>query len=107
MLSAMPGADRHVPSTTMPGTPTAGICEDDHELRQVIRRALELEGFEVHATATGTEARRRYGAYPPDVLALAIGLPDADGRDVCQALRAQENRSPVLFPTARSERKDR
>ncbi len=36
---------RPVPSTTMPGTPTAGICEDDHELRQVIRRALELEGF--------------------------------------------------------------
>jgi two-component system response regulator MprA len=98
---------RRVPSTAMPGTPTAGICEDDHELRQVIRRALELEGFEVHATATGTEALRRYGADPPDVLVLDIGLPDADGRDVCQALRAQGVGCPVLFLTAKSDLTDR
>jgi two-component system, OmpR family, response regulator len=103
----MPRADRHVPSTAMPGAPTAGICEDDHELRQVIRRALELEGFDVHATATGTEALRRYGADPPDVLVLDIGLPDADGRDVCQALRAQGIASPVLFLTAKDDLTDR
>ncbi len=96
-----------LPSTTMSATPTAGICEDDHELRQVIRRALELEGFEVRPTATGTEALRSYAADPPDVLVLDIGLPDADGRDVCQALRAQGVSSPVLFLTAKSDLTDR
>jgi two-component system response regulator MprA len=87
--------------------PTAGICEDDHELRQVLRRALEQEGFEVSATATGSEALRAFGERPPDVLVLDIGLPDADGRDVCQALRARGMASPVLFLTAKSDLTDR
>jgi two-component system response regulator MprA len=91
----------------MTGPPTAGICEDDHELRQVIRRALEIEGFDVRPTSTGTEALRSYGADPPDVLVLDIGLPDADGRDVCQALRAQGVGCPVLFLTAKSDLTDR
>ncbi len=87
--------------------PSAGICEDDHELRQVLRRALENEGFTVRATTTGTEALRSFGADPPDVLVLDIGLPDADGRDVCQALRARGVTSPVLFLTAKSDLSDR
>jgi two-component system response regulator MprA len=91
----------------MAGPPSAGICEDDHELRQVLRRALEHEGFEVRATATGSEALRAFGAAPPDVLVLDIGLPDADGRDVCQALRAQGITCPVLFLTAKSDLTDR
>jgi two-component system response regulator MprA len=80
---------------------SAGICEDDHELRGVLRSALEREGLTVRATASGTEAVRAFAADPPDVLVLDIGLPDADGRDVCQALRAQGVSSPVLFLTAR------
>ena len=43
----------------------------------------------------------------PDVLIIDIGLPDADGRDVCQALRAQGVSSPVLFLTARDAITDR
>jgi two-component system OmpR family response regulator len=41
------------------------------------------------------------------VLVLDIGLPDADGRDVCQALRARGVASPVLFLTARDALPDR
>jgi two-component system response regulator MprA len=87
--------------------PTAGICEDDDELRGVVRRALEGEGFVVRATATGADAVRAFADVPPDVLVLDIGLPDADGRDVCQALRAQGVRAPVLFLTARDALPDR
>jgi two-component system, OmpR family, response regulator len=87
--------------------PSAGICEDDHELRQILRRALEQEGFSVRAVTTGTEALSSFGADPPDVLVLDIGLPDADGRDVCQALRARGVTSPVLFLTAKSDLTDR
>jgi two-component system, OmpR family, response regulator len=89
-----------------PGT-TAGICEDDDELRGVLRRALEAEGLTVRATASGTEAVRSFTEQPPDVLVLDIGLPDADGRDVCQALRARGVSSPVLFLTARDAVTDR
>ena len=85
----------------------AGICEDDHDLRDVLRGALEQEGFSVRATATGSEAVRAFAETPPDVLVLDVGLPDADGRDVCQALRAQGVRTPVLFLTARDGLNDR
>jgi two-component system OmpR family response regulator len=89
-----------------PGT-SAGVCEDDDELRGVLRRALEREGLAVRATASGTEAVRAFADEPPDVLVLDIGLPDADGRDVCQALRARGVKSPVLFLTARDAVPDR
>jgi two-component system response regulator MprA len=86
---------------------TAGICEDDDELRGVIRQALEREGFAVTVTATGSDAVTAFSERPPDVLILDIGLPDADGRDVCQALRAQGILAPVLFLTARDALTDR
>ncbi|HET8948982.1 MAG TPA: response regulator transcription factor [Solirubrobacteraceae bacterium] len=86
---------------------TAGICEDDDELRGVVREALEREGYEVLATASGAEAVRVFAERAPDVLVLDIGLPDADGRDVCQALRARGVAAPVLFLTARGALTDR
>ena len=85
----------------------AGLCEDDDELRGAVRAALEREGMRVRATASGAEAVRVFADEPPDVLVLDIGLPDADGRDVCQALRARGVAAPVLFLTARDALTDR
>jgi two-component system, OmpR family, response regulator len=84
-----------------------GICEDDERLRSVLVRALTAEDHEVRVTATGHDAVRVFTSQPPDVLVLDIGLPDADGRDVCQALRAHGVDAPVLFLTARSQLTDR
>src|SRR3954452_18205596 len=84
-----------------------GLCEDDAELRSVLSRALRGEGFNVRATATGRDAVARFSGDPPDVLVLDIGLPDSDGRDVCQALRAHGVEAPVLFLTARGALTDR
>ena len=64
-------------------------------------------GSTVRATASGSEAVRAFAERPPDVLVLDIGLPDADGRDVCQALRARGVACPVLFLTARDALPDR
>jgi two-component system response regulator MprA len=86
---------------------TAGICEDDPELRVVLTRALERDGHGVVATTTGTDAVHTFARQPPDVLILDIGLPDADGRDVCAALRAGGLSVPVLFLTARDALPDR
>jgi two-component system response regulator MprA len=88
-------------------TLTVGVCEDDDELRGVIRSALEREGHSVRTTASGAEALRMFTDSPPEVLILDIGLPDADGRDVCMALRANAVTCPVLFLTARSAVSDR
>ena len=86
---------------------TAGICEDDPELRAVLTRALEQDGHQVTVTTSGTEAVKTFAEQSPDVLILDIGLPDADGRDVCAALRARGVSVPVLFLTARDALPDR
>ena len=84
-----------------------GICEDDAGLRSLLTRALVDEGFEVRAVPGGRLAVQEFSATPPDLLVLDVGLPDADGRDVCQALRAHGVEAPVIFLTARSELTDR
>jgi two-component system OmpR family response regulator len=87
--------------------PSIGICEDDAELRTVLTRAFTADGFEVRPVATAHEAVRAFSGAPPDVLVLDVGLPDADGRDVCQALRSHGVACPVVFLTARDALTDR
>ncbi|HST39350.1 MAG TPA: response regulator transcription factor [Conexibacter sp.] len=88
-------------------TTRIGVCEDDADLRSVLERALRAEGFEVRATMTGHEAVEAFTVAPPDLLVLDVGLPDADGRDVCQALRSHGVGAPVIFLTARDALTDR
>jgi two-component system, OmpR family, response regulator len=99
----------------LPGVDTEGgmsrpfivIAEDDAELRELLRRGLREEGFAAETVSTGGELLRRVDSAFPDALVVDIGLPDADGRDVCQALRARGVQAPVLFLTARDALVDR
>lgn len=84
-----------------------GVCEDDATLRSVLERSLRGEGMTVLAVSTGRSAIERFSAAGVEAIVLDIGLPDADGRDVCQALRAAGVTAPVLFLTARGEVPDR
>ena len=81
--------------------PRVLIVEDDAELRGILVRGLGEEGFRAEAASSGAELLRRAAAAPADALVVDIGLPDTDGRDLCQALRAQGVEAPVLFLTAR------
>jgi two-component system response regulator MprA len=87
--------------------PRVLVVEDDADLRGVLTRGLLEEGFGVEAVATGHDALERVDGVAPDVLVIDIGLPDTDGRDLCQALRARGIRTPVLFLTARDALVDR
>jgi len=78
-----------------------GVCEDEPALRSVLTRALRAMGHEPVVVATAAEALRAFARHRPAVLVLDIGLPDADGRDLCLALRASGVDAPVLFLTAR------
>ncbi|MFB7506861.1 response regulator transcription factor [Streptomyces broussonetiae] len=82
------------------------IVEDDHALRDVLRRGLHDEDFDTVTAPDGATALR---LATPDVSAvvLDVGLPDADGRDVCQAMRAGGFHAPVVFLTARHGLTDR
>lgn len=82
------------------------IVEDDHALRDVLVRGLREEDFDPIPAPDGATALR----LATDAVAAAVldvGLPDADGRDVCQAMRANGFVSPVIFLTARHRLPDR
>jgi two-component system OmpR family response regulator len=81
--------------------PRIAILEDDLELQALLERGLTEEGFSAEAVGTGAELLRRIDELAPDALVIDVGLPDADGRDVCQALRSRGVQAPVLFLTAR------
>jgi two-component system response regulator MprA len=83
------------------------VVEDDQELRGLLARGLQDEGFAVEGVRTGAETMRRVKEGPPDALIIDVGLPDSDGRDLCQALRARGVQVPVLFLTARDAMSDR
>lgn len=83
------------------------VLEDDASLRDVLVRSLSAEGFATRAVGTAHELLELVDAGLPDVFVIDIGLPDADGRDVCQALRARGVETPVLFLTARDALTDR
>lgn len=85
-----------------------GVCEDDAGIRRLLREALQYAGHEVLAAHDGGEALRQFGADAPlDLVVMDIGLPDSDGRDVTQALRAAGQQAPVLFLTALGSVSDR
>lgn len=84
------------------------LVEDDDDLRSSLRRGLAEHGFRVVEAADGATAIARGGdADPPELVVLDIALPDADGRDVCRALRGRGLAAPVLFLTARDALSDR
>jgi two-component system OmpR family response regulator len=87
--------------------PRVLVIEDDGDLRRLLRRGLEEEGFEVIQASLGKDAVALAEQDPPDLLVVDIGLPDADGRDVTQAIRSRGIESPVLFLTARDQMVDR
>ncbi|MGW7406165.1 response regulator transcription factor [Streptomyces sp. NPDC054833] len=82
------------------------VVEDDHALRDVLRRGLQDEDFEPVLAPDGASALRLATAGIAAAV-LDVGLPDADGRDVCQAMRANGFFAPVIFLTARHQLTDR
>jgi two-component system response regulator MprA len=83
------------------------VVDDDRALRDVLRRALTLSGYEVMLATGGAEALSQVTTTVPDAVVLDIGLPDIDGLEVCRLLRREGNRVPVLMLTARDAVSDR
>jgi two-component system response regulator MprA len=83
------------------------VVDDDRGLRDVLRRALTLSGYEVRLAENGFDALREVTTGVPDAMVLDIGLPDIDGLEVTRQLRREGNRLPVLMLTARDAVSDR
>src|SRR5919204_3882097 len=81
------------------------VVDDERAVRESLRRALQLEGYDVELAADGGEALRRL-AIPqdePDAVVLDVLMPGIDGLEVCRRLRRRGRTGPVLMLTARDE----
>jgi DNA-binding response OmpR family regulator len=79
------------------------VVEDDRSIGEQLVRGLSRAGCQVDLVPTATAALRRVGA---DVILLDLGLPDADGIDLCHRLRAITP-APILVVTARDTEHER
>jgi len=85
------------------------VVDDDVAVRESLRRALRLEGYDVELAADGGEALQRLESDgdDPDLVVLDVLMPNVDGLEVCRQLRRTGLRVPVLMLTARDEVADR
>lgn len=78
---------------------TVLLVEDDRAQMQALKTALEARAFSVITASTGAEALERIHADSIDLILLDLGLPDADGLEVCKRLRVWTKR-PIVVVTA-------
>src|SRR5262245_2333597 len=84
------------------------VVDDEPAIRDSLKRALSMEGYEVELAPNGNLALERMGRLPPpDAVVLDILMPGMDGLEVCRLLRRIGNRTPILMLTARDEVADR
>lgn len=77
------------------------VADDEPAVRDVLRRALKLEGHDVILASDGEEALTLAAEERPDLIVLDVRMPRADGLTVCRRLRANDDDTPILMLTAR------
>jgi two-component system, OmpR family, response regulator MprA len=84
------------------------VVDDERAVRESLRRALELEGYEIELAGDGNEALHRLeSSEEPDAMILDVLMPGVDGLEVCRRLRGSGSKLPVLMLTARTQVEDR
>ena len=83
------------------------VVDDDEALRNAVRRALRLEGYDVDVARDGAEALDQLAGLRSDLVVLDVLMPVLDGITVCRRLRERGDDTPVLMLTARDTVSDR
>ena len=78
------------------------VVEDDENLRLALADNLEAEGYAVRVAATGAEAEQQLASGSVHLVVLDLMLPDTDGYQLCQKLRAAGGDLRILMLTARA-----
>src|SRR5262252_4994645 len=81
--------------------PVVLVVDDEVQIRRFLRAGLELDGFSVQDAETGADALRWATIKPPDLVILDLGLPDMDGSEVLERLRAWSS-VPLIVLSVRS-----
>ncbi len=83
------------------------VLDDEANIRDLLSIALRHVGYDVVTAATCMAARNALMQQPADLLVFDVMLPDGDGIELCQRLRRDGMKTPVLFLTARDATEDK
>ena len=85
------------------------VVDDDQAVRDALRRALRMQGYDVSLAGDGEEALLKLRANPgaTDLLIVDILMPRLDGLEMTRRLRADGSQVPILMLTARDQVADR
>ena len=83
------------------------VVDDDARIRDLLRRYLSQEGFEVTVAEDGRALNRLLLRDSVDLIVLDLMMPGEDGLSICRRLRAANDRTPIIMLTAKSEDVDR
>lgn len=83
------------------------VVEDEPAIAELVALYLRRDGFGVHVESSGDAALAAVRSFSPVAIVLDVGLPGMNGIEVCRALRAAGDWTPVLFVTARDDEVDR
>ena len=83
------------------------VVDDDRAVRESLRRALTLEGYDVALAEDGADGLARMAGIKPDAVVLDVAMPCVDGIEMCRRLRTDGSTVPVLMLTAREAVTDR
>jgi two-component system KDP operon response regulator KdpE len=86
----------------MSDPPVVLVIDDEVQIRRFLRAGFELEGFIVNEAANAAEGLRAATLRPPDLMILDLALPDQDGADVVERLRAWSS-IPVIVLSVRAD----
>ena len=94
-------------STSPSRTDKIIVVDDDARIRDLLRRYLTQEGFEVSIAEDGKALNRLLLRESADLIVLDLMMPGEDGLSICRRLRAAHDRTPIIMLTAKSEDVDR
>ena len=82
------------------------IVDDEAGVRELLKDALKLAGFETLAVSDGMSALTALRSYTPEIMIIDINMPLMDGFELVERLRKNGNSVPVLMLSARADRVD-
>ena len=90
----------------MNNEPIVLVIDDEIHMQRALRKILGENHYRVIVAGTGEEGLAQAALTPPDVIILDLGLPDMDGTDVCEKLRAWTN-TPIIILSARDDQRNK
>lgn len=83
--------------------PKIMLIDDDESLQVLVEQIVSKDGYDFCCASNGTEGLEMLRAERPDLLILDVMLPDTNGFEICETIRGEGRKIPILFLSAKGD----